>query len=220
MPNNTKTQEYIPPSKKFIEDFKVLVSLPKEKLLLLIDNMKLGERIYIKEDLQLIDILKLLQISPSDLSSIINTIRYIQETIYEEKINFNILYPNLLKIVEYFNLPKIENIKNELEKLFEYSPKFKLKMKKNEDRMGMGYHVTTFSSTTELRALFIDENKINFYPIATIMIGLQDNKGNKKKFTFNANEESLSFLINALKKEKDNIQKVKKNAINKQIKLI
>jgi hypothetical protein len=149
-----------------------------------------------------------------------STIRYIQERIYKENINFNILYPNLLEIVEYSNLPKIENIKNELKKLFEYSPNHKLKMKKNEDKVGMGYHVTTFSSTTELRALFIDENKINYYPISTIMVELQDNKGNKKKYTFNASEEDLDFFINAFKKEKDRIQKVKESAINKQIKLI
>jgi len=220
MSNNIETKEYISPSKEFVDDFKILVSLPKEKLLLLIDNLKIGERIDLKKNVQLLDILKLLQISPSDLSSIIIIIRYIQEKIYEENINFNILYPNLLRIVEYFNLPKIENIQNELKKLFEYLPKYKVKIKKIEDKMGMGYHVTNISSTTELRALFIDENKINYYPISTIMIGLQDNKGNKKKYTFNASEESLDFLINAFKKEKDRIQKVKESAINKQIKLI
>jgi len=220
MSHKQETKEYIAPSKDFINDFKILISLPKEKLLLLIDNLEIGDRIDLKKDVKYIDILKLLQISFSDLSSIMSIIRFIQGKIYEENINFNILYPNLLEIVEYSNLPRIENIKNELEKLFEYSPNHKLKMKKNEDKVGMGYYVTTFSSTTELRALFIGKNKISYYPISTIMVGLQDGKGNKKKYTFNASEEDLDFFINAFKKEKDRIQKVKESAINKQIKLI
>lgn len=220
MPNNIDTKEYIIPSKEFIEDFKILISLPKEKLLLLIDNLTIGERIDLKKDVKYIDILKLLQISYSDLNSIMSTIQYIQKRIYIENINFNILYPNLLKIVEYSNLPKIENIKVELKKLLEYSSNHKLKMKKIEDKLGMGNNVTTFSATTELRALFIDEKKINYYPISTITIELQDSRGNKKKCTFNASEEDLDFFINAFKKEKDSIKKVKKSAINKKIKLI